>query len=100
MFPRGNIKKQQEEANEIEHSGSRQKKLSAPTMDTVDMRDKIKSFNIELWNRGEAEFLFITVWGADIEIRWEHQSFGEIPSWSNLSILGFLPKDKVEFQSL
>lgn len=69
------IKEQQEEANEIEHSGFRQKKSSAPTMDTVDMRDEIKSFNIELWNRGEVGFLFITVWGADIEIRWEHQSF-------------------------
>lgn len=47
MFPGGTMKRWKEEANEFEPSVSEEDESSAPTVESVDTRDEIKSFNIE-----------------------------------------------------
>lgn len=48
VSPVGTIKQWKEKGNEFEHRVSRENKSSAPTMDTAETRDEIKSFNIEI----------------------------------------------------
>lgn len=73
---------------------NRENKLSGPTMATVDMRDEIKSFTFEIYSSREVEFLLSLCEGANIEIRWEHDSFAETLSETKLGIFRFLSKKR------